>query len=447
MRPVSARSVEGGVRARWFRDPYRLSLWLLILMSISRLHQVYPIIGLLRPGVVLVALAIVAAAINPRALAPWRWMRTWPAKLVGALALLAVIGAPFGISLGAAMNYFLNYYVKVLIAAFLLMAAMRGPRDLAAFTWAYVAGCAALVYMAIFTFNLSATNTGVERLSNLYTWDANDLGCVLLLGMPLTVLALQTSRGLWKIVGGVVLLGMGVALARSGSRGAFLGFAVVGLAFLFTLTKVSLFRRVSFVVIAAGALAVAAPEGYWKQMSTLTSATQDYNWTAAGGRREMAKHAIGYMTSYPVFGVGIDLFSRAEGLESDRAWRAAHNSYLEAGSELGIPGLLLWTGLVVGCIVGPWLLRRRMPPDWAKGGWEERFLYQAGLYLPLAALGFAVTSFFVSFAWLDPVYVLAAFNIGLIMSVRAKLSAGGLAPAPRAAPALRPRPWGTLKRR
>ncbi len=405
-------------------------------MSISRIHQVFPVIGMLRPGLLLVGLAILAAAMDPRTLAPWRWLRTWPARIVGALGILAVIGAPFGISLGAAATFFLNYYSKVLVAAFLLMAAIRKPRDLAGFVWAYVAGCAVLVWMAIFMFHLTVTDTGMSRLAGLETYDANDLGCVLLLGMPLTVLALQTSRGVPKVLAGIVLLGMGVALARSGSRGAFIGFAVIGLAFLFTLKKVSVFRRVSFVVIAAGALVVAAPRGYWRQMSTLTDVKQDYNWTAAGGRKYMAMQALGYMETYPVFGLGVGLFERAEGLESERAeawtpgmpgvaWRSAHNTYLEAGAELGVPGLLLFTGLVVGCIVGPWRMRRRMPAGWAEGTWEERFLYQAGLYLPLAALGFAVTSFFVSFAWLDPVYALAALNVGLITTVRAKLQASG----------------------
>ena len=410
-------------------------------MSISRAHQVYPWVGKLRPGVVLVGLAVLSAAVNPRTLAPWRWVRTWPAKIVLALGLLAVVGAPFGISLGAAVWYFLNYYSKVLVAAFLLMAAMRTARDLAAFVWAYVVACAVLVWMAVFVFHLGPTNTGMQRLSNLYTWDANDLGCVLLLGLPLTALSFQTSRGVWKVVSGVILLGTGVALARSGSRGAFVGFAMVGLAFLVALKRVSVFRRVGFVAIAAGALAFAAPKGYWRQMATLDSVTRDYNWTAPGGRRDMALQALGYMGSYPVFGVGVGSFDRAEGLVADRAWRAAHNSYLEAGSELGVPGLLLWTGLVIGCIVGPWRQRKRIPAEWARGAWEARFVYQAALYLPLAALGFAVTSFFLSFAWLDPVYTLAAFNVGLITTARGRLHgpAGG-APV-RASAVARPRPW------
>ena len=40
-------------------------------------------------------------------------------------------------------------------------------------------------------------------------------------------------------------------------------------------------------------------------------------------------------------------------------------------------------------------------------------------------VGFAVTSFFVSFAWLDPIYVLAAFLTGLYVSKRVELEQDG----------------------
>ena len=66
-------------------------------------------------------------------------------------------------------------------------------------------------------------------------------------------------------------------------------------------------------------------------------------------------------------------------------------------------------------------LRRRLPRAWLKGDAEERFLYLASMYFPLAMIGFAVTSFFLSFAWLDMLYILAAFMSGLYICVGRKL--------------------------
>jgi hypothetical protein len=48
-------------------------------------------------------------------------------------------------------------------------------------------------------------------------------------------------------------------------------------------------------------------------------------------------------------------------------------------------------------------------------------------------IGFAVTSFFVSFAWMEPLYIMAAFTTGLYVSLRehARMQNGGRAqPSP-----------------
>src|SRR5256886_14550022 len=85
------------------------------------------------------------------------------------------------------------------------------------------------------------------------------------------------------------------------------------------------------------------------------------------------------MLDYPAFGIGINNFERAEGTISDKArrsfagdpirWVAPHNSFVQVGAELGLPGLILWSSLIVGGIVGMSRLRRRLPPAWRS---EER---------------------------------------------------------------------------
>jgi hypothetical protein len=45
-------------------------------------------------------------------------------------------------------------------------------------------------------------------------------------------------------------------------------------------------------------------------------------------------------------------------------------------------------------------------------------MYGATTFFPLSMIGFAVTSFFVSFAWMEPLYIMAAFTTGLYVSLR-----------------------------
>ncbi len=98
-----------------------------------------------------------------------------------------------------------------------------------------------------------------------------------------------------------------------------------------------------------------------------------------------------------------------------------HNSYVEAGAELGIPGLVIWLWLVMGGIVQMVRLRSRIPKSWDRGTQEQRFLFHAPQYLAVSMVGFAVTSFFVSFAWMDIVYTLIAIMTGLIVVVRQRV--------------------------
>lgn len=412
-------------------DALRLSQAALIILGVSRVHQSVSWIGSLHPGILLAALALVSALLNTRRLADPSWVNRWTTRVVAGLALVSIGSMTFGISLGASFHQFSENYSKVLIGSFLLAATIRNSRDLWFFTWAYLVGTAILVWMALFVFHLTVGDNGEMRLSNLYTWDANDIGVLLLIALPLCVLAFRTSGPIGKKLSTVILVGIGAAIARSGSRGAFVGFGAVMLAFILTLKGTSVSRRVGVVVAVFLAITVAAPKGYWRQMNTITDVQQDYNWDAAQGRRQLAIRGLRYMLRYPAFGIGLDNFGRAEGTISDLAlrndgshgikWSAPHNSYVQAGAELGIPGLVLFSVLVGGCIVVPFRLRRIMPATWEHGSWDQRFLHQAVLFVPLAALGFAVTSFFVSFAYLDPIYFIATISGALSSCVAAEL--------------------------
>lgn len=416
----------------------------LIVITLSRVH-VHMGLAQARP-VLLLAIACVAFAImNPRLVNAERILSFWPARVFVALAVIACLSAPFGISLGGTAVFILDVFSKCLILSFLIIAGVRHARDLLTFVWAYVLSCGFLAYLAIFVFRVRMTQ-GVARLNNLYTFDSNDISTILMAGLPLTLLVYQNSVGRKKVLAGAILVGIGATMARSGSRGGFLALLAVGAALLFWVPGVAAAKRIMFVGTVATALVIAAPAGYWEQMRTLLSPTEDYNWDEYYGRRKTAERGIEYMLRYPVFGVGIGQFARADGTISDRAvtfvdrvgysvrWRAAHNSFVEAGAETGIPGLLLWTSLIVGGIGSMRRLRKRLPRGWLHGTPEQRFLYSMTIYLPVSFIGFAVAAFWVSFAWIEPVYFLAAFVVGVHISVTALLKQSPGSGPGRAAP-------------
>jgi O-antigen ligase len=413
-------------------DPLRAGLFVLMVLTISRVHESYPVLAKLRPALLLVLASVAYAYLKPRFLTRTNVLRVWPMRYVAILAGLACCSAAFGISLGGSASFILDSYAKTLACAFLIAVSIRHARDLFTFVWAYVVGCGVLAFFSIFVFGISkGSNSYVSRLNNLYTYDSNDLGVVMMVGLPLAVLLFSVERGIkrWLLV--LIVLGISATMARSGSRGGFLGFLAVGVAALFLIKGISPLRRITVVSGAALALAVAAPPGYWKQMATMLQPSDDYNYYERDGRKAIMERGLGYMRQRPVFGLGIDNFNRAEctispklasiGIHEPVKCVSPHNSYIQAGSELGIVGFIVWASLVLGGIVAPLRLRRRLPKSWQRGSAPERFIFAATGFFAIAMVGFGVTSFFVSFAWRDPVYMMSALLTGLYVSTRVQL--------------------------
>ena len=421
---MSAPLVNG--RLKIVRDPLRILLFLLTVINVSRVHQHYPSLMKLRPALLLVVAATGYAYLNPRYLSRRNVLEFWPMKVIAMLGVLACCSAVFGIALGRTAHFIVDTYIKVLAYAFLLAVSIREVRDLFTFVWGYVVGCGILAFFSLFVFGITKSSINdFARLDHLYTYDANDLGVIMMVGLALTLLLLTSTRGIRRVVLLLILAGISATIARSGSRGGFLGFTAVGAAALLLVDSVPAAKRVSILLVTIIALSLGAPPGYWKQMGTVLTPKEDYNYSTIDGRKALAQRGIGYMKQFPIFGLGLNNFSRAEctispkleGLNRNGPIRctAPHNSYVQAGSEAGLPALALWVSLIAGMIVSLLRLRGRLPRAWRRGTEAERFLYGATSFFPLAAIGFAVTSFFVSFAWMEPLYTLGAFTTGLLV--------------------------------
>lgn len=456
-RSASSPPADDG-RLRFSTDPFRLAIFALTVMTISRIHQHFHQLNPLRPALTMTALAAIYAYMNPRYLVSGSILRTWPAKATAGMLLAACLSVPFGISVGGSGAFILFEFSKTIIFALLLTAAIRNVNDLFTMVWAFVVSCGALSYLSLFVFRMrKASDDGLLRIQNAYSYDSNDLACVAVVGLAITLLALSSSRQKGKIASFIVILGLGATVAKTGSRGGFVGLVACGLALLVMLNTVPLAKRIGFVLATGLALALAAPPGYWEQMGTILNPKQDYNWTSPTGRKEVFKRGIGYMMRNPVTGIGIDNFPRAEGTISDRAqarnddpslpgikWSVAHNSFLEAAAEMGLVGLFFFCMLVFGGIFGIARMRRRIPKAWVSGTEQERFLYYASLYLPVAFTAFAAAGAFVSFAYRDLVYALGALSSGLIVCVEQRLKAPASPAQPTASARVlrRPRPAG-----
>ena len=153
-------------------------------------------------------------------------------------------------------------------------------------------------------------------------------------------------------------------------------------------------------------------------MSTILS-DADYNRNAESGRMQIWRRGVGYMLQHPILGVGPNNFQTAEGTLSPFAqrqqfgvgvrWNAAHNSFVQAGAELGLPGLVLFLAVIATAFRSLRRSGRRAGAAVLTDG-RQRELTQA---LTASLIGFTVGAFFLSLAYSEMLYTLVALVVGL----------------------------------
>lgn len=429
-RRATGRAVlEASWDLRKHLDTFALAIAGLTIVSISAVHQYLGPLRYARPSLTLLALALGLLVLRPRR-AAWRNLRTWPAQAVFALLFIATGSAFFGISFGGSARFLLDGYGRVLLVWLLMVVVVRDVKDLMVQIWGFVISVGILGVLSFTVLELETTSTGLGRLEGGATmFDANDLGMVVLLALPLALLLFLNSGRIGKLVSVAVMAVIPAVIALTGSRGAMVGLVAVGACLFFAMARVSFVKRVSVLLLLVTALGLSATDEYWAQMRTLLKPGEDYNATDNFGRVEIAKRGIRYMLSYPVFGVGIGNFPRAEGTISPIAqelqsqgeairWVAPHNTYVQVGAELGLIGFTLWLAILAGGSVGLWLRRRRVPRAWEKQSKERRFLRDAMLFVPISFVAFAVTTFFLSHAFTPPTYIIFSFHAALLAIVQ-----------------------------
>jgi O-antigen ligase len=386
-----------------------------ILASVGRVHQVFPVLLPLKPALVTGALAILLCLLDRT---PVRWLRGLriPAtRYLLALMAWMALSVPGALWQGGAFTTLVDF-TKTTLMYVVIVGAVRSVRDVERLAWVYF--LAAVIFSLVVLARFGLGEDG--RFARLYYYDSNDLATLIVTALPLGLyFAFTERRRLLRLAawGGIAALGVG--FIWSGSRGGFLALLVVITYFLLRYTTISKRLRLS-AVLAIGLLTAAiASDDYWTRISTLLHPTEDYNLTDEQGRLQIWRRGLGYMIEHPVLGVGAGNFATAEGTISPLAerqqrgrgvkWGPPHNSYLQVGAELGVPGLLIFGGFLLSVFAA-----LRAAPTAAGGGRPESPVpTRLAQSLTAALLGFAVAAFFLTLAYYDMLYMLAGMAVAL----------------------------------
>jgi len=379
------------------------------------MHELFPILGYLKPALVATALGLGLYALQQRGLRNVGRLRSTATSCLLGLLVWGALSVPGALNQGLAFQSWANY-VQTLLLALLLAGSVRTVRDIERLTLVYFVVTVIYTAVVLSRFQLGADNW---RLSRLYYYDANDFATLIVTAMPFGLyFALSRRRISLRLL---ALAGLGllaIGLIRSGSRGGFLAFLAVVAFVLLRVTTIPARTRLAGMVLIVAITFGTASDQYWTQMQTIISPKRDYNLTSEEGRVKIWERGVGYMTGNPMFGVGIRNFQVAEGTISAQArraerglgvrWGAAHNTFVQIGAELGIPGLLLFVGLLVQVFRALGRAARRFRNG--DYGPEASRLAQT---LMASLVAFVVGGFFLSLAYADLLYTLVAFSIGM----------------------------------
>ncbi|MFA5008027.1 MAG: O-antigen ligase family protein [Candidatus Omnitrophota bacterium] len=200
------------------------------------------------------------------------------------------------------------------------------------------------VFQSIFGFDIFKHNT-INKLESLrrvmVTFaDPNDFGAYIISVLPLTFLFLNRGLSKSKRIALLIVCLLGVyCLFRTSSRGAWIGF-LAGIIIYFFIYN----RKIAIVIpVAVVLLLMITPKGF-ERVTGLFKQEKNTVWE----RKVLWKSALGMIKERPVFGKGVNTFSRYFPKYKPADYpdlRYAHNSYLQTASEIGIAGLLVFLSI------------------------------------------------------------------------------------------------------
>ncbi len=367
-----------------------------------RAHDLVPFVGKLRPSLLTMVVGLfllyTRSAARIRRVALRDPSVRWTLLYVGWIALTV----PLAIWPGAAFEWF---RVALVGATVLIACAFVRPSRANAF------GLQKLMVWgggAVAVAALAKGDYEDGRLLMGYLYDPNDfgslLGALLVLGAGL----LLRARGKTRLITLASLGAMAVAMLATGSRGVLVGFGIG----VIVLTMGYRGRRLAMilaVLVVGGTVATTQVDQETRdRLLSVFALENDYNFTESTGRMAIWTRGLGYIKQRPLFGAGAGGFPMADGhhfemLGQPGKWQAAHNTYVQAGVEIGIPGLIILLALY-------WVGAKRAARYWR----PRSYLKPYDGHMPEllgAFVAYAVSAFFLSHAYM----VIQFFVIGVIL--------------------------------
>ena len=320
-------------------------------------------------------------------------------KLVLLLLIAALLSIPLSIDPLKGWNYFLDY-VKVIVMFVIMLNVVRTEKRLRGLVLLMVlSGCLFSVF-AVNDYRLGKLILRGQRISGIVGGlfqNPNDLSLHLVTMIPLAVALMLGTRSLLKrsLYSACALL-MISGVVVTFSRGGFLGLVSAGGVMAWKLGRKNRLAIGLVVPLALVLLIFLAPSGYGGRLVTTADGS-------ALARQDDLKRSLFIALRHPLLGVGMDnyvIYSNSD--------HATHNAYTQVAAETGIPALIIYIMFLVTPLRQLGRIERERFAQAQRSG-----LFYMTVGLEASLVGYMVSSFFASVAFLWYAYYLVACAICL----------------------------------
>ena len=455
-RPISVSSAASGGIARsrggssLAADAVTTALiCILVFAVISRIAELIPGLAKIRPILILCVLAIIRIFMVRDKV---RFLQITDARIARtyiAFACLAALSITWASWRGGAVKYFYEIYSVGVLFFFLVFKASSSVKVIRAGIQTVIGAGLVLALSGI-------ALGGSGRIQVSMTYDTNDLAMYIACVLPLVFAYWYTAKGMRRLILTAMMGAMALAIILTQSRGGLIAIVcgmlylvVAGLAKapaagaqtpgikaaaardsdrLHEQTQLPTKRSFGAILgsllamtVILGAVWVVAPAESKERMLTVFSLQDDYNMRADvnEGRINSWKRGLASMQQAP-WGVGIGIYQVAD-IRQGGKYRAAHNSYIQVGVELGVVGLFIYLRMF-------WLMWRTGRDGLAVAakspGSRVHLTYNEVQGLRAMQIVFMVASFFLSVAYTYILlYIIAVFASLEHLNARAQAAA------------------------
>jgi hypothetical protein len=329
-------------------------------------------------------------------------------RIAACLVGWVILTVPFSFWPGGSISFLLGFYFKTLAVFWLLSNIVNTITRVRLVAWGLSLMGVLLAISGLKQY-LSGDFIAGDRIAGYdapLTGNPNDLALMLNLILPLALALFLSNRkpilrtGLLGIIGLLV-----IAVMATFSRGGFLTLATT-----FGMYQWKLCRRQERGWAMAGLAAALVcilflPSGYMDRLSTIIDVEADPTGSAQARSDDM-RAALKFVLQNPLVGAGVGMNILALNQERGASWQVVHAVYLQYAVDLGLPGLVLFLLLLIGCIKCARFARRH-----SSGVLAFRELFHLAEGLEVSLIAFAVAGLFHPVAYHIYFYYIAGLAI------------------------------------